>query len=119
EQAAYDSARKRFDDLELELRGADGVVIPTEDIHIRDGDFVLTMVDDWPDSLRPPELDLPDDLELEDIDFDDEEIEEAVKQDLELLENEWGEGEEWKRDPERANRPLSRYQIQIVLVDHD
>jgi len=117
EQVALDAARARFDDLELELRGSDGARIPTENIHIQDCEFVISLAE-GPHALCSHDDDepLPEELERE--------IEEAVKRDLEMLEmemdeNEWGDGEAWKRDEERRNRPLPRYQLMVTLLDDD
>ena len=90
----------------LELRRADGTVVPTEWIDIRDTEYLLSLAD-------------PDDLD------DDENLDPKLKAEIEhdvAMFEEWirerDAGEEWKAeassDPEGE---FPRYQVQLMLLD--
>lgn len=100
------AAQAHYDALELELRGPDGAVIPTEWIDVRDLEFLEALVDE-----REREEDIFGSSEDEAI---DPELEAAIQHDLAII-DEWHandppEDESWE-EPE----PL-RYQIQVGLV---
>lgn len=112
EYADLAAAEDHYDALELELRGPDGTLIPTEWIDLRDTEFLLSLpdLDDLEESDMgldfstqadddfgdpPPGFgdDLPD-FELEDaFDFDDDDA------------------------PWRHERVFPRYQLQVMLRD--
>ena len=112
EYADLAAAEDHYEALELELRGPDGTVIPTEWIDLRDTEFLLSLTDDELDAARleldfsseeeddfgdpPPGFDDAPDFELEndlDFDFDDDDA------------------------PWRPERVFPRYQLQVMLRD--
>jgi len=97
----------RCDDLDLELRGPDGEVIPTEDLFVQDTEYLMSLVPDpeWTDELEPS---WEDDLDPSDFTPDDTELLDAPEFDLEaeLAES---DGEE--------QRVWPRYQLMVTLVN--
>jgi hypothetical protein len=90
--------------LELELRGPDGAVIPTEDIGVRDTEYLLAAYAD------------------EEFDFDDDtvydaELEAELEEDLQLMEESRRYGSAWSSSAADDETPLPRYQIQVHLFD--
>ena len=90
--------------LELQLRGPGGSVIKTEDIGIRDMEFVLSIPDpedDWKSGIDKPYDPAADAILAED--------------DGEDWLPDFDSGEPW--DEEEPQHP--RYQIQVLLIDHN
>lgn len=113
EDADIAEAIVHAESLELELRGPDGRVIPTEWVDVRDTEFLLSLAregEDFEDPLADP----------------DPEIQAAVEHDLALL-DEWAEAREpdgfWRDYDEDGDQPwvepksCPRYQIQVRLLD--
>lgn len=130
EYAAFIAAMENSHRYELELRDADGVVIPTNDVSVRDfGDL---------ERLKSDHVDEMNDFHNLD-DADDSRLAADVNADLELLSaafaDDWDatwdpvvdaeerlfdfdeEEEPWRARDERAPRPASRYQLQVELID--
>ena len=95
------------DALELELRGPDGAVIPTEDVDVRDTEFLLSLAGeeherDWWDDLDAMAGEAPD---LDAAPLDESDL-------LDEPEFDWAaELEEFEE------REFPRYQITVVLRD--
>jgi hypothetical protein len=109
EGADYAAAQVHEDSLELELRGPDGAVVPTEWIDIRDTHYLLALAQEAEDVPGPlfdeeedPELmaAIEHDETLLRFQFDDE------------LASELGSDEPWQEET-----PFPRYQIQVRLLD--
>lgn len=116
EYADLAAAEDQYDALELELRGPDGNVIPTEWIDLRDTEYLLTIPDleeiqgADPDDLWA-EIDAefgepPSDLFDDPLDFGDFELEDDFDFD------DFDDHEPW-----RAQRVFPRYQLQVMLRD--
>lgn len=105
EYADTAAAQTHYLALELELRGPDGSVIPTEWIDVRDTEFLQSLVDD-----RERDEDIfgsPEDSEF------DPELEAAIEHDLAII-------EEWHADDPPTDESFEaptfpRYQIQVGL----
>jgi hypothetical protein len=107
EHADFAAAEAHISALELELRGPDGSVIPTESIGIKDTHFLLSLASDD---------ELGDGLSGE-LGGYDPALEAAIEADLAVLAElraELDEGCEWD-PPEEIEFP--RYQIQVQLLD--
>ena len=105
--SAFEIAAERERALELELRDENGVVIPTEDVSIRDMDLTLELyADDEADLDRmtiTPEEQAEFDREVEEM----QEWAQEARRELELLGH---------RDVIDENDPLPRFQVQVFLV---
>jgi hypothetical protein len=105
--AAFEIACDREKALALELRDANGIVIPTEDVGIRDTDLTL-------------ELYPGDDLEFDDVVITPEQQAE-FERDMEEL-SEWAQDARRElellghRDVVDEEAPLPRFQVQVFLV---
>ncbi|MEX2179048.1 MAG: hypothetical protein WD801_10080 [Gemmatimonadaceae bacterium] len=109
EFADYASNQVYLESLELELRGPDGSVIPTESIGLQDTEYLLALAseadpnDTWESDLEPPL---------------DPELEAAIDHDERLI-NEWfsqATVPEWEEDD--AGPPaFPRYQIMVRRVN--
>lgn len=105
--SAFEIAAERERALELELRDEHGVVIPTEDVGIRDMELTLEL---YPDDDE--ELDRVTVTPADQADFDREmqdmrEWAQDMRRELELLGH---------RDVIDENAPLPRFQVQVFLV---
>jgi len=114
EYADYQSACDEEAALALELRGPDGEVIPTEDIAVRDTEFLIAWSEERAqhDAATIGALDDEDDVlpwESSEDDFD----EDALIAELEALSADDTDG--WRQ---REERPWMHYQLQVKLV-HD
>lgn len=109
EGADFAAAQVHEDSLELELRGPDGSVVPTEWIDVRDTHYLLALAQEAEDVPGPL--------------FDDEEDAElmaAIEHDEALmrfqfddeLASEFGNDEPWQEETS-----FPRYQIQVRLLD--
>lgn len=106
--SAFEIAAERERALELELRDENGVVIPTEDVSIRDMDLTLELYPGDEDELGrvtiTPEEQAEFDREMEEM----REWAQDTRRELELL---------GRRDVIDENAPFSRFQVQVFLVD--
>lgn len=111
EYADYAAAEAQSEALDLELRGPDGAVIPTEWIAITDTEFLLSLAeepfgDDW-QSDHPQAFDLEQEAELE-------KAIEANRALLDEIQAGFDESHDWD---ESADSDCPRYQIHAHLVD--
>jgi hypothetical protein len=119
EYADLAAAEDQYDALELELRGPDGSVIPTEWIDLRDTEYLLTIPDledihgadaaadlwaEIDEEFGEPPADLIDDP----LDFGDFEAEDDFDFDIDDFDDD---------EPWRAQRVFPRYQLQVMLRD--
>ena len=112
------AAEDHYDALELELRGPDGRVIPTEWIDLRDTEYLLTIpeLDEIQGADVGAELWEEDDNAFGDppdyigdpLDFGDFEAEDDFDFDI----DDFDDHERW-----RAARVFPRYQLQVMLRD--
>jgi hypothetical protein len=109
EGADYAAAQVHEDSLELELRGPDGLVVPTEWIDIRDTHYLLALAQEAEDVPGPL--------------FDEEEDPElmaAIEHDEALLRFQFDDelaSELESDEPWQEEAPFPRYQIQVRLLD--
>ena len=110
EYADLAAAEDHYNALEVELRGPDGTVIPTEWIDLRDMEFLLSLTDDDLEGTSP-ELDFASE---EEDDFGDPPPGFGDAPDFDL-EDEF----EFDDDdaPWRPERVFPRYQLQVMLRD--
>ena len=115
EYADVAEANTRFDELELQLRGPDGAVIPTDSLHVQDTQLMLQ----WSDEPLE-EIDAYDELM-----FDTESdawLMDAVENDLPLVEEMLEKNVAEARaaghaiPDHREERPFPRYQLQVFLT---
>lgn len=104
------AAENHYDALELELRGPDGSVIPTEWIDLRDTEFLLSLTDD---ELEAARLEL--DFSSEDDDFGNPPP--GFGDDIPDFELETDFGVEDELAPWRPELIFPRYQLQVMLRD--
>ena len=100
--------------LELELRGPDGRVIPTESIGVQDTQFLLSLARDTASLELEDELDPELDAELSSTAVEDDELEDEIALDE--------PAELWRDygDERMQEGTWPRYQIQVQLLDeHD
>lgn len=108
EYADLAAAEDHYDALELELRGPDGSLIPTEWIDLRDTEFLLSLTDD---DLEAARLELDFSLEDED-DFGDPPPDFDDAPDFELEDE-----SDFDDAPWRPELVFPRYQVQVMLRD--
>jgi hypothetical protein len=105
--SAYETALERESALELELRDENGVVIPTEDVGIRDNDLTLELYsgddDDLSDIVITPEQQEQFEREMEEM----QEWAQEQRRELEIL---------GLRNVVDDDAPLPRFQVQVFLV---
>lgn len=128
EYAAFEAAVRESGSFDLELRGPDGAVIPTEYVAVRDFGFLDELGDEAFDDELEDELDELDELDevfeeetLASIGLDDwaaawdPQVDEA---DASWDFDEDAADEPWRARKERdRERKWSRYQLQVELVD--
>jgi hypothetical protein len=105
--SALEVAGERERALELELRDEHNVVIPTEDVSIRDMELTLELYpideSDYDDVIITPEQQAEFDLEIEEM----REWAQDMRRELELLGH---------RDIVDEDAPFPRFQVQVSLV---
>lgn len=123
EYADYRSACDEEEALELELRGPDSNVIPTEYVAVRDTEFLNSWGDEAAkrDEEATADEDLDEIIALGDEDdvppwesHEDDLDEDALIAELEALSAD-DEADAWRQ---REERPWMRYQLQVELI-HD
>jgi hypothetical protein len=125
EFADFAEASNRRDALELELRGPDGAVVPTEWIDVRDTELLLALgrdetlaFDDF-DGVEPDEVGIP----IPDCPICDELCDDALDDfDEMLLREELDAPDDFEPDlsptlVEDGEREYPRYQLQVMLLD--
>jgi hypothetical protein len=128
EYAAYEAAIEKSESFQLELRGADGSVIPTRDVYVRDYGFIDELGDDaFPDPTFEEEL--ADEALREE--FGEETL---ASMGLDDWNASWDPGmdeensfwdfeddtadELWRaREEPVCERPMSRFQVTVELID--
>ena len=117
ESADLEAATQHAEALELELRRADGTVVSTKDIGIRDIDELMVRFGEEEEEDEDDDLD---DLLLDKSD-EDLQLEESVRHDAELILEGFAENDSYRQwSPADLEAPrLPRYQIQVRLVDDD
>lgn len=121
EFADWSEAMHRLAQLDLELRRADGTVVPTEQICLQDTEALHAFAaeEDETSPLLPWDDDL-DVMHLDDMTDEDAELAAEIEADLATL-------AEWDRESELAGSTsldegepeMGRYQIFVLLLDED
>ena len=122
EQADLSAAEAHFEALELELRGPDGSLIPTDWIDIRDTEEIIAFGEEaehrraLEELMYPPEKPDLSEEELRAL----EEDERAMQEEMDAFVAEMEEADA-SLDANRGwnSRPFPRYQIQVGLVTAD
>jgi hypothetical protein len=105
--SAFEIAAERERALELELRDENGVVIPTEDVSIRDMDLTLELYPGDEEELDRVTITPEDQAEFDREMAEMREWAQDSARELELLGH---------RDAIDENAPLPRFQVQVFLV---